>query len=83
MGFVTWAWFTESEFRSNEYLGSEVFAREGGEVLQVVDMIAPGGRSDVFHIGKDIRDHLSVLYPGTKLAVSHRRGRVGRYGRRD
>ena len=82
MGFVTWAWFTEREFETNDYYGPEVFARDSGEVMQIVDMIAPFGRRDVFHIARDIRDHLSVLYPDKSVALSHRRGRIGRYGRR-
>ena len=83
MGFVTWAWFTKEEFETNSYWGVEVFARDSGEVLHIVDMIAPGGRSDVFHIARDIRDHLSVLYPDTGVGLSRRRGRTGSYGRRD
>lgn len=82
MGFVTWAWFTEREFETNDYSGPDVFARDSGEVLKIVDMIAPFGRRDVFRIAKDIRSHLSVLYPDTKFGLSHRRGRTGKYGRR-
>lgn len=82
MGFVTWAWFTEEEARTLEY-GSGVFSRESGDVLRIVDMIAPGGNRDVFYIGKDIRSHLSMLYPEAEVAYAQRRGRVGSFARRD
>lgn len=83
VGFVTWAWLTRREFETRDYSGRVVFARDAGEVLYIPNMIAPHGRSDVFCIARDIRRHLSELYPGATVAVSRRRDRVGSYARRD
>ena len=83
VGFVTWTWLTRREFETRDYSGVKVFAREGGEVLYIPNMIAPYGRSDVFFIAKDIRRHLSELYPEAPVALSRRRERVGSYARRD
>jgi hemolysin-activating ACP:hemolysin acyltransferase len=83
MGFVTWAWLTREEMETNRYDGPEVFARESGELLYIVDMIAPGGRSDVYCMAKTIRLHLSGLYPETQLGYSRRHSRrLGSYARR-
>jgi hemolysin-activating ACP:hemolysin acyltransferase len=83
MGFVTWAWLTREEMRTHVYNGPEVFARESGEVLYIMDMIAPGGRSDVYYMAKTIRLHLSGLYPETQLGYSRRHSRrLGSYARR-
>ena len=42
MGFVSWAFLTDAEYISNEYCGLEVFARDYGDCLVVIDMIAKG-----------------------------------------
>jgi hemolysin-activating ACP:hemolysin acyltransferase len=83
VGFVTWTWLTTEEFRTRDYSGREVFSRDVGEVLYIPNMIAPYGRSDVFFIARDIRRHLSELYPDAHLALSRRQNRVGSYARRD
>ena len=74
VGFVTWAWFTEGEFDTLKFNGVEVFKRNEGDLLYVVDLIIPYGRSDVVHIVKDMRKYLSNLYPDKPMAFAHRTG---------
>lgn len=76
-GFVTWAFMTSEEFESLDYDGWEAFARDRGDILVIVDMVAPYGRSDVFRIGRDIRRVLEALYPDVGRAVAHRGPRTG------
>lgn len=83
MGFVTWAWFTWSEAESGVYYGPEVFSRDSGDILRVIDMIAPGGRDDVLYMARDIRRFLSEKYPGEGYALARRQGRVAKFTRRD
>jgi hemolysin-activating ACP:hemolysin acyltransferase len=83
VGFVTWIWLTRSEFESKDYSGPVAFARNSGEVLYVANMIAPYGPSDVFFIARDIRRHLSELYPQAQVAFARRKERIGSYARRD
>ena len=74
VGFVTWAWFTEEEFETLKFNGVEVFKRNEGDLLYVVDLIIPYGRSDVVHIVKDMRKYLSDVYPNKPKAFAHRTG---------
>ena len=84
VGFITWAWFTREEFETGVYSGPEVFARDSGEVVVLVDMIAPGGRNDVLFIVKEARQYLSGLYPNEPSLLAHRPGgRIAKFTRRD
>jgi|TARA_R110000796_G_scaffold70093_1_gene159615 hemolysin-activating ACP:hemolysin acyltransferase len=74
VGFITWAWFTEEEFDTLDYNGAEVFKRNEGDMLYVVDLIIPYGRSDVTHIVRDMRRYLSELHPDKPMAFAHRSG---------
>jgi len=74
IGFVTWAWFTEQEFDTLEFDGVEVFKRNEGDLLYVVDLIIPYGSADVFHIVRDMRKYLSKKHPDKPMAFAHRTG---------
>ena len=79
VGLITWAFMTEEEFASRTYDGAEIFARDDGEVLVVVDMIAPRGRSDVLWMGKEIRKQFYAQYPWVTEARAHRGERNGAF----
>ena len=83
MGFMTWAWFMEDEVAGDVWDGREVFAREGGDFVVLVDMIAPGGRDDVKFMVKEMRRHLSETYPDEHFLYAFRNGRRARFIRRD
>ena len=76
-GFVTWAFMTREEFRTRDYDGWEILAREDGELLVFVDMIAPGGRNDVVCLCRDVRRLFREMYPHVKTAYAHRGPRNG------
>ena len=82
IGFITWAWFTKEEFESDTYYGPEVFARDHGDFVVLVDMIAPGGRNDVLSIVKEARRFLSEKHPGESCLLARREGRVAKFTRR-
>ena len=77
VGLVTWAFMTEEEFDTREYDGSEIFSRDSGDLLVVIDMIAPGGRSDVLWISRSMQKYLHSCYPGVSKIFGHRGERVG------
>jgi len=81
IGFVTWAWFFEKEFDTMEFSGAEVFARDDGDMIYLMDAIIPYGRSDVRHVTRDMRQHLSELYPDKPAAFAHMKGRKRRWSR--
>ena len=74
IGFVTWAWFTKKEFDTLEFNGTEVFKRNEGDLLYVVDLIIPHASADVFNIVRDMRRHLSEKHPDKPMAFAHRTG---------
>lgn len=77
LSFATWAFMTREEYATREYWGWEVFSRPGGEVLVVVDMIAPGGANDVLRMVRDLRRHFWALYPEHERVFAHRGPRNG------
>lgn len=74
---VTWGFMTAEEFETRDYAGWEVFAREDGERLVFVDMIAPGGRNDVLMVSRDLRRLFVGLYPHHSRVYAHRGPRNG------
>ena len=81
-GFITWGWMTVQEFETRQWSGWAVFARRGGERLVIIDMIAPGGRSDVYSISRDVRKFCKEMFPDEKRVWSHRGPRNGWYPNR-
>jgi len=77
VGLVTWAFMTAEEFETRRYSGSEVFAREVGERLVFVDMIAPGGRNDVLWMCRELRRQFRRQYPDVERVWAHRGPRTG------
>jgi hemolysin-activating ACP:hemolysin acyltransferase len=75
--FATWAFMTREEYETRSYWGWEVFSRPEGEMLVVVDMIAPGGRNDVLMVVRDLRRHFWALYPEHERVFAHRGPRNG------
>lgn len=75
--FATWAFMTREEYETRSYWGWEVFSRPDGELLVVVDMIAPGGRNDVLMVTRDLRRHFWALYPEHERVFAHRGPRNG------
>jgi hypothetical protein len=68
---------TAEEFETRRYSGSEVFAREVGERLVFVDMIAPGGRNDVLWMCRELRRQFRRQYPDVERVWAHRGPRTG------
>lgn len=56
IGFVTWAYLSKEESESLEYKWVDIYSREHGEELWVMDMVA---LDSVIYIAKDIRRYLS------------------------
>ncbi len=81
VGFVTWAWFLEKEFDTMKFNGAEVFARNDGDMIYIMDAIIPYGSADVKHVVRDMRQHLSELYPDKPAAFAHRNKRKSRWSR--
>jgi hemolysin-activating ACP:hemolysin acyltransferase len=75
--FATWGFMTDVEYETRVYSGPEVFAREDGDRLVVVDMIAAGGRSDVVLMTRALRRHFKSLYPWHDWVYAHRGPRNG------
>jgi len=78
-GLATWAFMTREEFETRIYSGEEVFARDDGECLVVVDMIAPRGRNDVMSICRDLRRSFFAMYPHMDTILAHRGRRDGTF----
>lgn len=76
-GFISWAYMTRQEFETREYRGSEIFARDEGECLVFVDMIAPYGANDVLLICRDMRRLFKEDYPRFDQVLAHRGRRNG------
>lgn len=76
-GFTTWAFMTKQEFHTRIYWGWEIFAREDGEMLVFVDMIAPGGKNDVLSMCRDLRRLFKHKFPHVKNVYAHRGPRNG------
>jgi len=77
IGFVTWAWLTNEEFKTQVYDGPEVFKRDSGDQVHVVDFIAPYG--NVMRIFRDIKRHLSDMYPDYNYCTARRGSREKHY----
>ena len=75
-GFISWAFMTQEEFETREYSGQAIFARDSGEDVVFVDMIAPYGQNDVLLICRDMR-RLFKDRPEIKRALAHRGRRNG------
>ena len=76
-GFISWAYMTRREFETREYSGVEIFARDAGECLVFVDMIAPYGRNDVLFICRDMRRLGLEQYSRFDHVLAHRGHRNG------
>ena len=82
VGLITWAFMTDDEFDSREYVGAEIFARDDGDRLVFVDMIAPHGKSDVLWMCKEMRKQFCVQYPSVENVYAHRGKRTGAFPNR-
>ena len=78
-GLITWAFMTEEEFETRDYSGEEIFARDDGDVLVFVDMIAPRGKNDVLSIFRDMRRSFVTMYPHVDKVLAHRGQRNGTF----
>lgn len=76
-GFISWAYMTRHEFETRQYSGLEIFARDAGECLVFVDMIAPYGRNDVLLICRDMRRLGQEQYSRFDHVLAHRGHRNG------
>lgn len=79
VGLVTWGFMTAEEFRTRFYWGPDVFSRDSGERLVVVDMIAPLGRNDVLWMCRKLRRYFREAYPEVDTVVAHRGSRTGTF----
>ena len=79
VGLITWAFFSREEFESADYSGPAVFARDTGEMLVFVDMIAPHGRSDVLWMCKEMRKQFYDQYPWVETVYARRGKRTGTF----
>ena len=74
--FVTWAFFTEQERVTGDYWGEEVFARNDGSVLKVVDMVA---YHSVLYIGRQLYRYFKDEYPHVRRVYARRGNREAWY----
>ena len=58
IGFCTWLYLTDLESRTLDYSGVEAFARDSGDQLWVMDMVA---LDSVVYIGRDMRRYLGEV----------------------
>ena len=77
VGLITWAFMTQKEFDSKEYSGPEIFSRNDGEIMVIVDMIAKMGKKDVLWISKEMRKQFWSQYPNVTEVFAHRGNRNG------
>jgi hemolysin-activating ACP:hemolysin acyltransferase len=77
VGLTTWAFMTQKEFDSKEYSGPEIFSRNDGEIMVIVDMIAKMGKKDVLWISKEMRKQFWSQYPNVTEVFAHRGNRNG------
>lgn len=78
IGFITYCFLTNEETETLEWWGPEAFARESGDHLWFIDMVANGGRADVLRICRDMRRKIKDLYPQVETVLSYRHSsRVG------
>jgi len=74
--FVTWAFFTQQERVTGEYWGEEVFARNHGPVLKIVDMVA---HHSVLYIGRQLYRFFKNEYPHIRRVYAKRGNREAWY----
>jgi hemolysin-activating ACP:hemolysin acyltransferase len=74
---ATWGFMMREEYDTRVYLGWDVFSRLDGDLLVVVDMIAPDGKNDVLMVTRDLRQHFWALYPQHERVYAHRGPRNG------
>jgi len=74
LGFCTWCYLTDEEAETRKFTG-EVFARNDGDQLWVIDMVAV---DSVVYILKDLRRYLGEV---TCHDVAHFKRPSGRRGR--
>jgi hemolysin-activating ACP:hemolysin acyltransferase len=75
-GFVTWGWMTADEFETRKYSGREVFTRQTGERLVIVDAIIP---ADVPKLAWRLREFYRAKYPDVTRVWAHRGARNGSF----
>lgn len=76
-GVVTWAFLTAEEYETRDYDGPEVFKRDDGECLVFVDLIVPGGPSDVLLVCRHLRKFFKAEYGEHRKVLAHRGRRNG------
>jgi hemolysin-activating ACP:hemolysin acyltransferase len=77
IGLVTWGFFTKEEYETREYSGPEVFKRDEGDHLVVVELIVPGGASDVLLVCRHLRRFFKAGYGNHRHVLAHRGHRNG------
>lgn len=82
VGLVTWGFMTAEEFETRVYWGPDVFSRNSGELLVLVDMIAPSGMNDVLWMSRKLRRYFRGAYPEVDTVVAHRGSRIGTFPNR-
>ena len=73
---------TEEEFTSRNYSGVEIFSRDDGDKMVVVDMIATMGKKDVLWMSKEMRRQFWAQYPSVTNVFAHRGNRNGAFPNR-
>jgi hemolysin-activating ACP:hemolysin acyltransferase len=76
-GLVTWAFLTTEEYETRDYYGPEVFKRDDGERLTVVELIVPGGPSDVLFVCRHLRRFFKERHGAHRHVLAHRGRRNG------
>lgn len=82
VGLVTWGFMTDREFETRDYCGGEVFSRSFGDIMVIVDMIAPYGGRDVLWISREMRRQFWLDYPEVSYIWAHRGNRNGSFPNR-
>lgn len=73
LGFISWCYHTDEEVATGQWSWSEVFARDTGDQLWIVDMAAT---HSVLSVVRDFRRFIHEREPGVK--AHWRRDRNGR-----
>jgi hypothetical protein len=76
VGFVTWGWMTDEEFKTRKYSGEAAFSRDRSDRLVVVDGIIT---QDVPKLLSELRSFFRSRYPGVNRVHVHRGPRDGHY----
>ena len=72
IGFMSYCFLTDEEYRTGAWDGEEVFAREDGDVLYFSQFCFVGPRPKMIEFVRNIQREMSRMFPKLSKARSHR-----------